>query len=92
MNERERLSDLIDDALAVYDVVVYAHLNADEIADHLIANGVTIQKRGRWLQEGNAVYMWRHNCSLCGDPVYNKIKPYNYCPSCGAKMNEEAIT
>ena len=62
---------------------------AEEMADHLISNGVTVRKHGRWLQEGNAVYMWRHNCSLCGDPVYNKIKPYNYCPNCGAKMDGE---
>ena len=47
MNDREKLIELIDDALAVYDVIVYARLHADEIADCLIANGVTIQKHGR---------------------------------------------
>ena len=41
---------------------------------------------GEWVQEGNAVYHWRHNCSICGNPVYDKIKPYNFCPNCGADM------
>ena len=41
---------------------------------------------GRWIGEKGG-YMWRENCSVCGDPVYNKIKSYNYCPNCGAKMD-----
>lgn len=44
---------------------------------------------GEWLQEGNAVYHWRQNCSICGNPVYDKIKPYNFCPNCGCDMRGE---
>lgn len=42
---------------------------------------------GRWIGETGG-YMWRQNCSVCNEPVYNKMKPYyNYCPYCGAKMD-----
>ena len=43
---------------------------------------------GHWVGETGG-YMWRQNCSICNFPVYNKMKPYyNYCPSCGAKMDD----
>ena len=92
MNDSERLIELLKAKYDHYCDQCGVNKQSDYIenlADYLIANGVTVQKHGRWIQEGNAVYMWRHNCSLCGDPVYNKIKPYNYCPNCGAKMDEE---
>lgn len=50
----------------------------------LIANGVTIQKHGRWVMKDTA-----YACSECGTGF---PAPVSYCFSCGAKMNEEAIT
>lgn len=89
MNDREKLIELIDDALAVYDVIIYARLNADEIADHLIANSVTIQKHGRWIMRGGKRY-----CSKCGNSACVTRDPEDfwytvgtdYCPNCGARM------
>ena len=50
-----------------------------DVADHLIANGVTVQKHGRWLLDGR--------CSECLENPLTTHK--TYCPSCGAKMDLE---
>ena len=50
-----------------------------KIADYLIANGVTVQKHGRWLLDGR--------CSECLENPLTTHK--TYCPSCGAKMDLE---
>lgn len=60
------------------------------LADHLLSNGVTVQKQGRWVD--HMVRDWR--CSECGEPI-NKVRKVdgycyddkpNYCPNCGADM------
>ena len=61
----------------------------EDIADHLLANGVTVQEcigfDGKWIVKGQEVF-----CSNC-----NKESGYNawgasafsdYCPNCGKKM------
>lgn len=64
------------------------YCNLGRVADHLIANGVTVQKKGEWKWE----YIVTHGvaekkavCSLCGVP--NKQYKPPYCPHCGAKMD-----
>ena len=56
----------------------------EEIADHLIAHGVTVQECGEWVYD-----RWcEFKCSVCGE--FSNSKPYrgkeNYCPNCGANM------
>ena len=51
----------------------------EKIASNLIANGVTVQKHGRWLLDGR--------CSECLENPLTTHK--TYCPSCGAKMDLE---
>lgn len=60
------------------------------MTDHLIANGVTVQKHGRWefngkTAGGNTVLV----CSECRhDRVQQFFKEFDrYCPECGAKMD-----
>lgn len=56
------------------------------IADHLIAKGVTIQKRGEWKPKADG--FWKKQiliCSIC--ETRNALNyEFNYCPNCGAKM------
>lgn len=40
------------------------------------------RKKGKWIEKG--VYIFE--CSNCGDHVK---EPLNYCPNCGAEMEEE---
>ena len=86
MNDRERLVELLDDVLSVYDVIVYALLHTDEIADLLTSHGVTVQKYGRWKFDSDGDPC----CSVCRKYAgLLRIESGNYCPHCGAKMDKE---
>ena len=64
------------------------------IADHLIANGVTVQECGYWVSLTDCANAGVY-CSVCNKKVYkedyawcnrkNKLRS-DYCPHCGAKM------
>lgn len=64
------------------------------IADHLISNGVTVQKCGYWISLTDCANAGVY-CSVCNKKVYkedyawcnrkNKLRS-DYCPHCGAKM------
>lgn len=96
-NDREKLIELIKEAycpvmggfgdeekvkwLSELDIVY----NWEEVADHLIANGVVIQKQGEWVEvdrrSGHGV------CSNCNR--LDGIDPLaTHCRYCGAKMKE----
>ena len=54
------------------------------IADHLIANGVTIRERGEWVKPSLAS---ETNCSRCGRTskmLFGYLS--EFCPHCGADM------
>ena len=87
MDVREKLVELIRSAVggcAEYWAMV--------IADHLIANGVTVQECAEWEEiEDDWNMETIYKCSACkeefvtidGTPEENL---WNYCPHCGAKM------
>ena len=64
------------------------------IADHLIANGVTVQEYGYWVSVTDCANAGVY-CSVCHKKVYkedyawcnrkNKLRS-DYCPHCGVKM------
>ena len=70
----------------------YGYVSAYEIA-HFPTADVAEVKRGRWkpfdLTWGRSVYA----CTACGDamevPTEMGKPMYNYCPWCGAKMENE---
>ena len=33
--------------------------------------------------------LWFHFCSKCGIPLYGDIEKFEYCPYCGAQMDEK---
>lgn len=49
--------------------------------DYLIANGVTVQRHGHWIEGLDGSVM----CSECGQVIRYEIG--YYCPRCGAIMN-----
>ena len=57
--------------------VVYLRGYNDAIADYKI-------KQGRWI-ENPPTEAWKYHCSICGRTEDYKE---NYCPNCGAKMDE----
>ena len=98
MDVREKLVELLKEApYNIFDNKLGGMLFDSciaMIADHLITNGVTVQKCGYWISltdcSNAGVY-----CSICNKKVYkedyawcnrkNKLRS-DYCPHCGAKM------
>ena len=89
MDVREKLVELI---LSTDLSLSYSReSDALNIADVLIAHGVTVQKRGRWkiiMDDYDCEMMC---CSVCGSEFYDGDNDtvdclHNYCPHCGSKM------
>ena len=57
-------------------------LTAPHTANDLIANGVTIQKRG-WIKVYHGA-MRPYSCSECGNCHYRRV---NFCENCGTKLD-----
>lgn len=65
-----------------------------QLADYLIANGVTVQKCGYWVSLTDCANAGVY-CSVCHKKIYkedyarcnrkNKLRS-DYCPHCGSKM------
>lgn len=109
MTDREKLIDMITNApFGVNKQTAASWLGSSaiaEIADHLLANGVVVQKHGRWkdgkcsvcgeeevsysLEEPVYDYDWEENLQFCGTETHECYIPTPYCPHCGAKMSKE---
>ena len=73
-------------------------IDKTEAADFLIANGITAVRHGQWIYN---IKSGEYVCSVCGENAlsFRKDTLYgidlyetcltDYCPSCGAKMDEE---
>ncbi|MBR0133415.1 MAG: hypothetical protein IJM14_10100 [Lachnospiraceae bacterium] len=53
-------------------------------------------KHGKWIEEVDYDYDNFYRCSACGEPYVliegtPKENLYNYCPNCGAKMDESTM-
>ena len=61
--------------------------NLFDLIDNLADNMPTIDpvKHGKWVSDG---FTWR--CSECGKTYWGRLaQPWNYCPNCGAKVEEK---
>ena len=97
------MSDLIS-RQAVIDVLWKINNEQDSVyGTSAIHNAVDVveslpaaARRGRWVNgnEGNWNAVIVPKCSICGETFYemnvniNGEYTYNYCPNCGAKMEE----
>ena len=97
MDVREKLVELIKDGIRKGlrskgdDRLDYSF---EDVADHLIANGVTVQECGYWVSLTDCANAGVY-CSVCHKKIYkedyarcnrkNKLRS-DYCPHCGAKM------
>lgn len=85
MTDRDKLTALLDELFEEGLTMTLGYM-----ADHLMKNGVTVQKNGRWEWSTKELYP-KPLCSRC------KYEPYRasnhqsdlpkYCPSCGARMD-----
>ena len=102
MDIKEKLVDLLTDNLPRVgnlpqcDNPLQYIINeiVERIADHLIANGVTVQEHGYWVSLTDCANVGIY-CSVCHKKIYkedyarcnrkNKLRS-DYCPHCGSKM------
>lgn len=98
MNDRERLIELIGRFLGGCELSdVTPPYGYENLADHLISNGVTVQKHGRWeyhdcvcTGEGLAAVYSCSECNACIDEeAFEQLHTTNFRPNCGAKMDGE---
>lgn len=95
MTDREKLLHLIgqvqDEGRDYSEVTDPIAVPNEVLADHLIANGVTVRRSGHWEKDVDCGCVM-HRCSLCGARVvrgeYEYENPNLYCYHCGAKMEE----
>jgi hypothetical protein len=99
---REKLIELLYEARMMCEERSCAHCEyADEDrcmqamqADHIIANGVTVQKKGEWEIRTDYYDCEYAVCSACGSEFYDgendtvDQRP-NFCLECGADMRGE---
>ena len=88
MDVMEKLVEMIESAR------YWGSNTSEEIAENLIANGVTLQECGHCVSLTDCANAGVY-CSVCHKKVYkedyawcnrkNKLRS-NYCPHCGAKM------
>jgi hypothetical protein len=93
MRDREKLIELL--LCVPFVEVIFGkregkrYTTAWRIADHLIANGVTVRERGRWIQDGELDEdgNGQYHCSVCSaGETHNPIVDVPYCWKCGADM------
>lgn len=92
MDVKEKLVELLTEFYGVDPM--YHGVDANALADHLIAHGVTVQERGYWASLTDCANAGVY-CSVCHKKVYkedyarcnrkNKLRS-DYCPHCGSKM------
>lgn len=85
MSVKEKLVELLDNAIIDSDDN-YGFPNTNQVADHLIANGVTVQEWGNWK------YYHKRNKAVCTSCNFERDLDTNFgkaiaCPNCGAKMD-----
>lgn len=88
MTEREKLIELLDNAFEK-EYCKRGLITAFHTADYLIANGVTVPKKGHWIirssGRGSQTTNWAEcsECHVCGSPGWK------VCPVCETKMDLE---
>lgn len=59
-----------------------------EYAENLQAADVAPVRHGRWIENDKYAFGTFYDCSICGNRILDTGHSWNYCPNCGAKMDE----
>lgn len=43
---------------------------------------------GRWIEQEKYTFGVMYDCSICGDRILDNGHSWNYCPNCGARMDD----
>lgn len=45
-------------------------------------------RHGRWIEQEKYTFGTFYDCSICDNRILDNGHSWNYCPNCGAKMDE----
>lgn len=89
MTDRKRLIELVGKGIQEFGKSSVRGFADEYIADYLLANGVIVQKQGKWvsapIKDKGYDSKTIPTCTNCG---YQSFITYTYCPECGAKLKE----
>ncbi len=87
--------DVMEKMVELLDIIIQpGQKTLGDIADYLIAHGVTVQEHGYWETVvevrdntvcGNGMKIEYRRCSCCKNPV--KFFEDDFCGNCGAKLD-----
>ena len=61
--------------------------NLQSISDMPVADVAPV-RHGRWVEKEKYTFGIMYDCSLCENRILDNGHSWNYCPNCGAKMDE----
>ena len=85
-NTREKLIELLWE----YDQMRIMRMSIEACVDHLIANGVTVQKKAILYWKPVKKGVWNLTCSAC-DSHLGCREGAKHCPECGAKFAKPKV-
>ena len=62
--------------------------NLQSISD-MPAADVAPVRHGQWIEQEKYTFGTFYDCSICDNRILDNGHSWNYCPNCGAKMDEE---
>ena len=74
MTDREKLIELMEQAY---------FCSLENLADHLISNGVVVRERGEWDDSYDGITPY---CTVCRRSHRGMNRTPNFCPHCGSDM------
>ena len=87
------------DREAVVDAVIDIYYDTPEInltaekfeaaINGIPAADVAPVRHGRWVEKEKYTFGIMYDCSLCENRILDNGHPWNYCPHCGAQMDEK---
>lgn len=89
--KRIRLIDL-SDGLGICRVIMEDDFKKaiTNMPENIIVD-ISPVRHGRWIEKEKYTFGIMYDCSLCENRILDNGYPWNYCPNCGAKMDECSI-
>ena len=91
MDEYIKKSYAVDAVLDVYYNTSDIDLSGEKFEAAILkipVADVAPVRHGRWVEQEKYTFGTMYDCSICGTRILDNGHSWNYCPNCGAKMDE----
>ena len=78
---REAIRDALYDADAIT-------MEGVKILNQFPPSDVEPVRHAQWIEQEKYTFGTMYDCSICGNRILDNGHSWNYCPNCGAKMDE----